>query len=71
MTELESFREKTRKGLFAALAEFQNGNMKCDGIRCEDCDFYSAYNPAGDRCEIVNVELKLCRLLKCMEKPKE
>jgi hypothetical protein len=68
MTDKDSFMERARKNLFTALAAFQNGQMNCEDVKCKDCSFNSESRPAGDRCEIVNLELKISSLLKAMEK---
>ena len=68
MTGKEVFFDRAKRNLVAALGEFQNGKMNCDGLKCQDCCFYSGSNPAGAKCEIVNMELKLCCLLKAMDK---
>jgi hypothetical protein len=68
MTCKESFTERAKRNLVAALREFQDGKMACDGLACPECCFYSGSNPAGSRCEIVNTELKICCLLKATEK---
>ena len=65
---INEFMDRARQNLIEALGSFQNGKMSCDEQKCEDCCFYSASNPAGHRCEIVNLELQICRLLKAMEK---
>jgi hypothetical protein len=64
----EIFLDDTRKHLLTALEEFQGGRIKCGELPCQECPFYSGHNPAGNRCEIVNIELSICRLLKAMEK---
>jgi hypothetical protein len=68
MDAREEFLNRAKSNLLAALAEFQGGKMNCEGLKCEDCCFYSGSNPAGERCEIVNMEIKICLLLKSMEK---
>jgi hypothetical protein len=68
MTNKESFMDRAKHNLVTALGEFQNGKMRCEGLQCLDCSFFSGNNPAGERCEIVNIEMKICCLLKAMEK---
>ncbi|MDR0495015.1 MAG: hypothetical protein LBG95_05240 [Treponema sp.] len=68
MTNKEIFMERAKNNLITALSEFQNGKMDCEGLVCSECCFYSGSNPAGSRCEIVNIELKICCLLKASEK---
>jgi hypothetical protein len=64
----QSFNKRAEQNLRSALGELQNGKMACEGLDCPECYFYSGSNPAGLRCEIVNVEIKICCLLKSMEK---
>jgi hypothetical protein len=68
MSYKENFMERAKQNLITALGEFQNGKMACEGLDCPECCFYSGSSPAGLRCEIINMELRICCLLKAMEK---
>jgi hypothetical protein len=68
MVYKETFVERARRNLVTALGEFQNGKMACEDLKCPECCFYSGGSPAGARCEIINIELKICCLLKVIEK---
>jgi hypothetical protein len=68
MAYKEDFMERAKQNLVTALGEFQNGKMACEGLDCPECYFYSESSPAELRCEIINTELKICCLLKAMEK---